>query len=126
MNSTGIQALLIVIATIIVSIIATYLTKRIIDGWEENGDRNSLTPDFACIMWVIIVFGTPITLANGNEIYKYLYRNIIQPTELANSSGTWIFLLFIAAGLSAYIYLGIDSMKKTLKNSTRFNNRKDL
>ena len=112
MNSTGIQALLIVIATIIVSIIATYLTKRIINEWEENDDCNSLTPDFACIMWIIIVFGTPIILANGNEIYKYLYQNIIQPTDLANSIGTWIFLLFIAAGLSAYIYLGIDSMKK--------------
>lgn len=112
MNSTGIQSLLIVIATIIVSVIATYFTKCIINEWEENGDRNSLTPDFACVMWITIVFGTPITLANGNEIYKYLYRNIIQPTDLANSIGTWIFLLFIVSGLSAYIYLGIDSMKK--------------
>ena len=68
MNSIGIQALLIVIATIIASVIAAYLTTCIIGEWEERDECNSLTPYFACITCAIIVLGTPITLANRNEI----------------------------------------------------------
>lgn len=112
MNSIGIQALLIVIATIIASVIAAYLTTCIIDEWEESDECNSLTPYFACIMCAIIVLGTPITLANRHEIYKYFYQNIVQPTDLGNSIGTWIVLLSIVAAVSVYIYLAINSMKK--------------
>lgn len=113
MNSIGIHSLLIVITTIIISYIALNLSSLIIKyQFDKNDKRDGLTPFFACLMFFAIMFGTPLILVNRHNICESLYQNIIAPTNLADSIGTWLFLLFIVGELSAYGYLVIDSIKK--------------